>query len=225
MAVCLSMSTTFKMFDVSDMYSIEEKDHEILMSHGHRIDTFVLQGNDTWLLTVSKNFNDFMQPLTNLTALVLSCTCIPLSLDFLKLMPRTLVKLHLDNLGFPAKEFIQYLRPLCNQLDDLAITSSSHLSCFDLVTILQHFWKLDKLDITHTDYLRPGTVGTILRYCYNLQVFYFSTILKCTDSRAWVDLVECDYDYVTFHKQFYDNITTCKMYIDMGIDEPSYDSE
>ena len=168
MQLCLSLSTTFKYFDASDMYSIEDEDYKIIKSQGHRIETFVLQGTDTWLITVRNNFEDFMQPLTNLTALVLSCTCLPLSLEFLKHMPKTLVKLQLDNLGFPAKEFIQHLRPLCNQLDELAITSASNLTCFDLVNILQRFWKLDKLDIRHTDYLRPGTVGTILRYCYNL---------------------------------------------------------
>ena len=166
-----------------------------------------------------------MQPLTNLTALVLSRTCTPLSLEFLKNMPKTLVKLQLDNLGFPAQEFIKYLRPLCNQLDELAITTASNLTCFDLVNILQHFWKLDKLDIRHTDYLRPGTVGTILHYCYNLQVFYFNIMMECADSRAWVDLIECDYEYVTFDKKFYEDIVTFKSYIEMGIDNPSYDSE
>ena len=50
-------------------------------------------------------------------------------------------------------------------------------------------------------------------------------MMKCADSRAWVDLVECDYEYVTFDKKFYEQITSFKSYIEMGIDDPSYDSK
>ena len=225
MATCVPLSINFRNFYASEMYSIEDEDYNVIASSGHVIDTFVLQGNDTWLMTLGKTFSDFMRPMTNLTTLVLSRTCVPTTLYFLPQMPKTLVRLQLDNLAFPATEFIHCLRPLSDQLDELAITSNSQLTCYDLVTILQWYWKLDKLDIRHSEYLRPATVGTILRYCYNLQVFFFTTMFKCSDSRAWVDLAECNYEYITFDDDFYEQLNSHKMFIDMGIDDPSYDSD
>ena len=197
----------------------------MVKSSGDCIDTFILQGNDTWLMTLRKTFIDFMVPMSNLTTLVLSQTAVPYSLAFLIDAPKTLVCLQLDNLPFPATEFITFLKPLGKQLDELALTSNSQLTCYNLVNILQYFWKLDKLDIRFSDYLQPGTVSTILRYCYNLQVFFFSSMFKCRDARAWVDIAECDYEYITFHDEFYDQLKSHKCNIEMGIDRDAYDSD
>ena len=153
----------------------------------------------------------------NLTTLVLSATAVPDSLTFLRQMPKTLVRLQLDRLNFPAAEFVTRLRPLSDQLDELAITSNSQLTCYDLVNILQWCWKLDKLNIRNSEFLRASTVYTILHYCYNLQVFFFSSAFKFRGSKAWVNMVECDYDYITFHEDFLTQINAHKMFIDMGV--------
>ena len=223
MQICLPLAKKFIKFDASDMYSIEDEDFELIETSGHAIDTFILQGNDTWLLTIGKNFNDFLRPMINLTTLVHSATAVPIDLSFLDEMPKSLVRLQLDMLNFEAREFVTFLRPLTGQLDELAITSNSQLTCYDLVNILKWFWKLDKLDLRCTEYMRPGTVGTIFRYCYNLQVFFFSTNFKLSNSKAWVDLVECDYEYITFHDDFYKEVQAHKMFIEMGMDSDDSD--
>ena len=147
MQICLPLAKKFIKFDASDMYSIEDEDFELIETSGHAIDTFILQGNDTWLLTIGKNFNDFLRPMINLTTLVLSATAVPIDLSFLEEMSKSLVRLQLDMLNFEAHEFVTFLRPLAGQLDELAITSNSQLTCYDLVNILKWFWKLDKLDL------------------------------------------------------------------------------
>ena len=153
-----------------------------------------------------------------LNMLVLSCTSIPISLDFMPLLPRSLVNLQLDHLKFSPQGYITYLKPLGNQLDKLAITSASQLTSFNLVNILQHFWKLNKLDPRNTEYLGPGTVGTIMRFCYNLQTFYFSPTFRFRDSRTWIDLAEFDYEYVEFHQSFHDMLETHKLIVEMDIE-------
>ena len=147
MEECLPLSKVFTNFDASDLYSIVEEDYNILKSCGHAIEMFVLHGNDTWPMTLNKTFVDFTKTLTHITGMVISKTVVPLSLDFLAHVPPTLVNLQLNHLNFRATEYIRYLKPLGCQLDALTITSASNLTCFDLVNILQKFWKLDKLDL------------------------------------------------------------------------------
>ena len=88
----------------------------------------------------------------------------------------------------PADEFVKCIPLLKNMLDALSITDTVQLTKYDLITILQGFWKLDHLNLRNTEYLTPGTRSTITTYCSNLDTFYFTMDFKVRDCRAWTAL-------------------------------------
>ena len=185
---------------------MDDGDFKFIKDFGHLVKVFVLQGFDLWLWPPQQSIVDIFSPLTNMTSLVMSRTDLPPSLRFLRLMPPTLVNLQLDNLLFPPCNFITYLPHLKNQLDKLSLTNNLQLTCYHLVAILQHFWKLDTLAIRNSEFIRAGTCGTILTHCYNLQTFMFSLQFKIHDGRAWIDLVELDFQHVEFDQVVYDEV-------------------
>ena len=59
MIECLPLSYKFINFYASYLYCIEDEDYEITESSGNVIEVFILQGNDTWLMTLGRKFNNF----------------------------------------------------------------------------------------------------------------------------------------------------------------------
>ena len=159
--------------DLSEFVELEDDVFQFITDFGHLVKCLVLKGYDLTLLPSQQSIVDIISPLTNITHLVISKTDLPPTLRFLRILPISLVNLQLDNLQFPAHDFITYVPHLANQLDKLALTNNPQLTCYHLVSILQGFWKLDSLDIRNTEFLRAGTCATILTYCYNLQCFFF----------------------------------------------------
>ena len=64
------------------------------------------------------------------------------------------------------------------------------------------------LNIVDSEYLTPGTVDTISRYCYNLEEFYFSMYFRVRDLKAWIDLLGRDLQHVVFTEDVNRNLET-----------------
>ena len=217
MRQAVSKSSTVNEFDATEFLEMDEGDFEYLREFGHLVQSFTLEGNDLWLWPFTQSITDIFCPLTNITKFSLSRSDLPPTLRFLRLLPATLSDLTLDNLSFPAQEFITYLPQLGHRLDKLTLTKVNQLTHYDLVTILQHFWRLDTLNIKQTDYITAGTASTILRYCYNLQTFLFSPMFKFRQGRAWIDIVELDYSHVEYDEALYDQVNVYNMFLIDGL--------
>ena len=212
-------------FDLSDFVKLQDDDLKFLSNFGHLVKKFIMRGYDLTLLPLQQSILDLFCPLTNMTHLVICRTDLLATLRFLTILPPSLVNLELDNLDFPAHDFITYAPTLANQLDRLCITNNLQLTCYHLISILQGFWKLDMLDIRNTEFIRAGTCTTILNYCYNLQTFYFSSLFKLHDARAWIDLVEFDFQHVEFDTVTYAEVATYKECLVDGLVSPSDSSD
>ena len=108
----------------------------------------------------------------------------------------------------PAHEFVKCIPLLKNMLDALSITDTVQLTKYDLITVLQGFWKLHYLDVRKTEYLTPGTCSMITTYCRNLETFYFTLDFKVQDCRAWTGLLGMDLEHIEFNAEIYEHLET-----------------
>ena len=174
----------FKYFDLSDFCRVDEDLLQFIDKMCPTIKHLNLQGSflDLW---IGQSIGDVITPFRFLSSLRLSACSIVTTLDFLWFVSLTLKDLRLDFLHMcPADDFVKYVPVLSNQLTTLYVTRNYQMTKFDLVPMLQRFWKLEELNISHTDYITPGTCATVARYCYNLQKFYFTTSFKILDCKA-----------------------------------------
>ena len=205
----------FEEFDPSEIGSLTDADLENLQEVGFNVKRFALTGNDFDLDVMVMSFVGLLKFFPNLTSFELTRTIdVPCCLQVLKYLPKSVTYLKLHNTSFPAVSYIKYLPPLAPQLDRLSLTLIPPLTKYDLVNILQHFSRLDWLDIRGTDFIRPGTAMTIMRYCYNLQTFLFDTEFRVTDSQEWLDLVEFDFQHVHYSDKFYEEIESYRYFTD-----------
>ena len=188
---------SLKDFDLSPFCIIEDDFISMIDQMCPTIKHVKLQGNnlDLW---INQTIGDIILPFRFLHSLTLSrCPAVD-TLKFLWQAPITLKQLVLDFLFVPADEFVRHVPVLSNQLTALSMTSNPQLTKFDLVGILQCFWKLEELNIVDSEYLTPGTCDTISRYCYNLEKFYFSLDFRLSDMRAWIGLLGIDLVHIEF---------------------------
>ena len=188
---------SLKNFDLSPFCIIDDDLISMIDQMCPTIKSVKLQGNnlDLW---INQSIDDIILPFRFMTSLHLSrCPAVD-SLQFLWQAPITLKELELDFLFVPADDFVKYVPVLSNQLTSLTMTSNPQLTKYDLVNILQCFWKLEKLNIVDSEYLMPGTCQTIARYCYNLEKFYFSLDFHLSDMRAWIGLLGIDLQHLEF---------------------------
>ena len=176
----------FKHFNLSPFCIIEDDFITMLDQMSPTIKLVTLKGDnlDLW---INQTIGDIITPFRFMTTLRLSrCPAVD-TLQFLWQVPLTLKELELDFLSVPTHDFVQYVPVLSNQLTK-----------YDLVNILQGFWKLDELNIVDSEFLTPSICETIYRYCYNLQKFYFSMNFRMSDMRAWIGLLGMDMEHVEF---------------------------
>ena len=190
-----------KNFDLSHLYIIDDDVITLIDKMCPTIKSLTLKGNnlDLWF---NQSISDVIIPFRFLTKLNLSRCCAVDTLSFLWQAPITLKELHLDFLSVvPADDFVQFIPVLSNQLTHLSMTHNIQLTKYDLVNILQRFWKLSYLNIVCTEYLTPGTCDTITRYCYNLEQFYFSLDFRIRDMKAWIALLGIELQHVEFTEE------------------------
>ena len=205
----------FESFDLSFFTELSEEVLELVDDISPAI-KFVKITGPNFDKGLGQTFDDVIMPFCFLTMLILSHTHVVLSLDFLSLAPLTLKNLQLDFLHMlPAIEFVCYVPILCNQLTTLHLTNNPQLTKYDLVNILQHFAKLEELNICQTEYLTLGTCETIARYCYNLQRYYFNISFSIGKTREWVALLGIDLEHMHFTPDVY---RALKLYYDLEQD-------
>ena len=166
----LYQEKTFKNFDLSDMFLVDDDFISMIDQMCPTIKCLTLRGDnlETWAFQC---FADIILPFRFLHELHLTRAPVVESFKFLWQSPITLTVLTLDSLYVSADQFVQFVPVLSNQLTSLSMASNPQLTKYDLVQILQKFWKLDTLNIVDSEYLTPGTCETIARYCYNLEKF------------------------------------------------------
>ena len=195
MCVVMYKERTLQNFDMSPLYHVDDDLINLINQMCPTIQSFNLQGNNLDL-SLNQRFSDILLPFKFITSLRLSQCAAVDTLEFLLQAPHTLKILELDSLFIPACEFTKFLPALSNQLVHLSITRNPQLKKYDLVNILQWFWKLTELNIVRTDYLTPGTCATISQFCYNLETFFFSQTFQMTDRKAWIDVLGQDLQHI-----------------------------
>ena len=195
MRVLMYKERTLQNFDLSLLYHVDDDFVHLINQMCPTIQSFNLQGNKLDL-SINQSFSDVIAPFKFITSLRLSQCAAVDTLEFLLQAPLTLKNLELDALLIPAREFTEFVPVLKNQLVHLSITRNPQLTKYDLVNILQWFWKLTELNIVRTNYLTPGTCATISQFCYNLETFFFSQTFQMTDRRAWIELLGQDLQHL-----------------------------
>ena len=210
-------------FDLSKFCLFAEDDVEVVEDLCPTIKHLTLKG-DILNLQLFQRFEDIVAPFRFLRSLTLSKCPVVNTLEFVWFLPFTLRALHLDRLYLvPPDDFVKFVLMLKNILDGLSIAHMVQLTKYDLVNILKGFWKLDYLDLRHTEYLTLGTSGIIATYCYNLDTFYFTLDFKVKDCRAWTGLLGMDLEHITFTPEVYELLTTYYK-IECQLDERGYAS-
>ena len=202
----LPLSVSAEVFNATEFDELSQKDMAMIRSIGQKVKVFTLKGDDMWLWSVYHSFADVIAPFINLHTFALSRSSVPVSLRFVTLLPSTLRVLQLDCLLFPAVEFIRYLPPLGDRVTKLGLTSNDQLTRYDSVNIVQHYQKLEVLDIRVSDFIRSGTADTILRLCPLLHTFLFTTEFRVRDARAWVTLADDVFGHVIYDDAFYEEL-------------------
>ena len=198
----------FESFDLSFFHDISEEVLELVECISPSVKMLTIAGPQ-FDLYFGQTLYQVIMPFRFVNTLRLSHTCVVLSLDFLSMAPVTLRHLQLDFLHMlPAIEFICYVPFVARQLRVLELTNNPQLTKYDLVQILQHFSVLEELNICNTEYITPGTCGTIAQYCYNLECFYFSLDFRVSDTRAWTALLGIDLEHLDFTPEVYRNLNT-----------------
>ena len=225
LAQCLPLCKSFVRFNASDFDEFTSNHLDLMYRFGKSVSGFKIQGNNIELLPL-QTAESLIAPFSNLVVLALMRTNMFLTLEFLPQLPKTLWVLQLVTLpAMHALQFIKYLPPLGSRLLKLVLTGIIQLTPYDCVNILQHFTKLKYLDLRKTEYLLPGTAGTILSYCKNLDVFYLSTRFRFRESQAWLDLVQRDFTHVEFNEEVYSLLVTCQYIVDNDMFGMDSDSE
>ena len=175
---CLYKDKSFQNFDLSEFCVIDEDMIALIDQMCPTIKSVTLHGNflDKWY---DQSISDILLPFRFITSLLLSRSPAAESLQFLWQAPIMLKVLELDSLSVPADDFVKYVPVLCNQLTSLAMPNNPQLTKYDLVQILQKFWKLDTLNIVNSEFLTPGTCATISHYCYTLRDTSSQSISIC----------------------------------------------
>ena len=226
LAECLPMCKGFIRFDATELHGLSEEYVEIMKDQGSCVQVLKYKGSTMQLFPCSQDIMTLVSPFAHLKSVAFSRPNIIYSLDFLPKLPASVTILQLDDMiSISATEFIMYLPTMASQLEKLALTNNAQLTCYDLVNILQHFERLEALDLRATEYLSAGTTATILRYCSNLQQFYLTTRLRFRDSRTWLNIVECEYPHVEFSQDVYDDLKTHRWLLEMIYLESSSDSD
>ena len=161
----------FKHFDLSKFVFIDDDLLQFIDQMCPTMKHVTLKGN-FFQLWINQSIGDIITLFHFLTSLSLSYYTAVDTLNFLSLGPATLRGLELDFLHqVPVSDFVKYVPFLSQQLNHLYVMRNLQLTKYDLVEMLQKFWKLDLLDISESDYIEPGTCEMILCRCCNLQKF------------------------------------------------------